>query len=223
MKANHLRSGLIWTFVMGLLLAGVQTQPSYAHPHYWMNLKADMILDDQGRLAAIRQRWAFDAYFSMMTVADAVNEHGDKETGLRNMADQIIANLAKYQYLSVLTINGTEIDLPQPSVYQLTENTQLEQPVLELEMRFDIASPLIIKGKDLVWSVFDPTYYIAMNYSKVENISIKGANNTQCQLTLSLPNPSSELTEYAQSLDRTQKDTGGLGKSFAEKVRIHCV
>ena len=185
-------------------------------------MKAEMILDQQGRLTAIRQHWAFDVYFSTVTLADALNEHGNEETGLRKMADKFIDNLVEYRYFSELTIDGAEIELPRPSSYRLAENTAGEQPILELEMRFEIAQPLRIKDKDLVWSVFDPTYYIAMKYSKVGNISIQGEQGAHCQLNLELPKPSFELIEYAQSLDRTRKDTAGLGVNFAEKIRINC-
>ena len=61
-----------------------------------------------------------------------------------------------------------------------------------------------------------------MNYSKVENISIQGVQGIQCQSNLDLPSPSFELVEYAQNLDRTRKDTDGLGVNFAEKIRINC-
>ncbi len=222
-EVNNLRGSRIWKATMCLLISGFYTQAVVAHPHYWINLKADMILDEQGRLAAIAQHWAFDVYFSKMTVADVVKEHGDKETGLDKMSDQMIGNLAKYQYFSVLTVDGSEVSLPRPTSYNLSENTQQEPSILELEMRFDISPPAAIRDKSVVWSVFDPTYYIAMNYSKVENLSIKGAKDAQCKLDLDLPSPSSELTEYAQSLDRSQKETDGLGINFAEKIRINCL
>ena len=213
---------LIWKVTMCLFISGLYVQSVSAHPHYWIKLKADMILDEQGRLTAIEQHWAFDVFFSMMTVADVVKEHGDKATGLSKMGDQMINNLAGHQFFSVLTIDGSEVALPKPSVYQLTENTQQEQPILELEMRFDMTPPLAIKDKSLVWSVFDPTYYIAMNYATVDNVIIREEQGAQCQSNLDVPSPSSELIEYAQQLDRTMKDTDGLGINFAEKVRINC-
>ncbi len=185
-------------------------------------MKASMILDGQGRLIAIRQHWAFDTYFSMVTLADALNEHGDKETGLGKMADKFIHNLTEFQYFSELSIDGAEIELPRPSSYRLSEKSEGEQPILHLEMRFDITRPLVVKDKNLVWSVFDPTYYIAMNYSVADNVSIEGENSALCRLNLDLPSPSFELIEYAQNLDRTRKDTDGLGVNFAEKIRISC-
>ncbi len=221
-KTSHLRGNPIWKITMCLVIGGLYAQSVAAHPHYWISLKADMILDEQGRLSKIRQQWAFDVYFSMMTVKDVVNEHGDKQTGLRKIADQIIDNLSKFHYFSTLTVDGAEVILPQPSSYQLNENTQLEQPILELEILFDMASPVIIQDKNVVWSVFDPTYYIAMNYSTAANVSIQGDNADQCELQLDLPDLSRELMEYAQSLDRSQKDINGLGIKFAEKIRINC-
>ena len=207
---------------MCLLIGGLYAQSVAAHPHSWIDMKASMILDGQGRLIAIRQHWAFDTYFSMVTLADALNEHGDKETGLGKMADKFIHNLTEFQYFSELSIDGAEIELPRPSSYRLSEKSEGEQPILHLEMRFDITRPLVIKDKNLVWSVFDPTYYIAMNYSVADNVSIEGENSALCRLNLDLPSPSFELIEYAQNLDRTRKDTDGLGVNFAEKIRISC-
>lgn len=218
----QLKIGMSRWLSICLLVGGLWVQSVAAHPHSWIDMKADMILDEQGQLIAIRQHWSFDTYFSMVTLADAINEHGDKETGLKKMADQMIANLTRLRFFSVLTVDGNEIELPRPSSYQLAENTHKEPTVLELEMRFDITQSMDIQDKSLTWSVFDPTYYIAMNYWTVENVSIEGGPGAQCQLNLDSPNPSFELIEYAQSLDRTRKDTDGLGINFAEKVRIDC-
>jgi ABC-type uncharacterized transport system substrate-binding protein len=213
----------ILSIAVFLLFSGLYSQTVHAHPHYWIDLKTDMVLDQGGRLVTIKQHWTFDAYFSMITVADVTNEHGKVAVGLKMMADKMVNNLAKYGYFSVLTIDGTEVVLPPPTSYQLTENTQLREPVLELEMRFDLSAPATIENKQVVWSVFDPSYYIAMNHSKVDRLSIKGGKADQCHLNLDIPEPSKELIEYAVNLDRTRKDTDGLGASFAEKIRINCI
>ena len=66
-------------FWLMLLLALFWSSHIAAHPHSWINLKTDFILDDQGRLSGITQHWEFDAYYSMMTYADIMNEHGDEQ------------------------------------------------------------------------------------------------------------------------------------------------
>jgi ABC-type uncharacterized transport system substrate-binding protein len=219
----HLRRNHIWKNVMWVFFTAIFAKPVAAHPHYWVGLKADMILDQQGRLSTIRQHWDFDVYFSMMTVADAVNEHGDKDLGLSKMADQMIANMTKHRYFSTLTIDGEQVALPRPSSYRLRENKQQEPAILVLEMQFDFETPVAVINKNLSWSVFDPTYYVAMSYSVIDNISIKGEQAAGCKLSLDVPNPSNELIEYAQNLDRTQKDTAGLGIKFAEKIHVSCL
>ncbi len=208
---------------MCLMIGGLFAQSASAHPHSWIDMKADMILDEQGRLVAITQHWSFDTYFSMMTLADAVSEHGNKEIGLRKMASKIIDNLTEHRYFSELTVDGLEIELPQPTSYRLSEYTGAAVPTLQLEMRFDITQSPTVSDKNLAWSVFDPTYYIAMNFSNVTNVSIRGAQAEQCQLQLDLPQPDFELIQYAQSLDQTRRDTDGLGIHFAETVRINCL
>ncbi|MEM7563284.1 MAG: DUF1007 family protein [Pseudomonadota bacterium] len=221
-KERVLIRAFIMKVSMCLIVSGLMMQSAAAHPHSWIDMKADMILDDSGRLTAIRQLWYFDAYFSTVTLADAISEHGDKEVGLQKMADQFVVNLSSFQYFSELTIGGAEIELPRPSSYQLVEDPHQNQSILILEMLFDITPAPLVSDKNMLWSVFDPTYYIAMNYTEVENVSIKSAAGTHCVSNLDVPNPSFELVEYAQNLDRTRKDTDGLGVNFAEKVQISC-
>ncbi len=198
-------------------------QSASAHPHSWIDMKASLLLDEQGHLIAITQRWSFDVYFSMVTIADAEKEYADKQTGLTKTAETIINNLGEYEYFSELNIDGIELKLPRPSSFRLTEVNTGDEPILELEMRFEIPDPPRVNNKTLAWSVFDPTYYIAMNYSQVNNVSVVGKDASQCQLALDLPQPSFELIEYAQNLDRSRRDTDGLGIHFAETIRMKCV
>jgi ABC-type uncharacterized transport system substrate-binding protein len=61
-----------------------------------------------------------------------------------------------------------------------------------------------------------------MNHATENNIEIIGGNGTECAKTLELPEPPNYLLDYAQSLDRSQKDTDDLGADFAETAFINC-
>ena len=77
--------------------------------------------------------------------------------------------------------------------------------------------------KTLSWRVFDPAYYIDMRHQKLSQVTLHKGNDTECSTRIEQPNPSEEIIAYATSLDRSQKDTKGLGDYFAEKVLIHCL
>jgi ABC-type uncharacterized transport system substrate-binding protein len=176
-----------------------------AHPHSWIALTSEFILDDRGYLAEIRQRWDFDAFYSMMTLADVMNEFRDKNSGLQNMATTMVRNLASYQYFSTLMVNRTEIPLVEPEHYQLQTVTEEGQQILSLNMHFRIAPSLGIEGKTITWSVFDPTYYIDMAHRDTTKVVIHGGNATECSKQIELPNPSDDIIEYASSLDQTKR------------------
>lgn len=194
-----------------------------AHPHNWIELSSRFVLDDQARLVRIEQRWEFDFYYSLMMHADLLNEFGSEEKGLPATADDFIRNLESYHYFSTLELDDKQVDLGVPEGYKLSTKMREGQMVLVLDMSFEIEQKLPIESKTVSWRVFDPTYYIAMNHVTESNLEIVGGNATECSKTLEFPEPSEDLIDYAQSLDRSQKDTDGLGASFAETAFIRCI
>jgi ABC-type uncharacterized transport system substrate-binding protein len=216
--SNRLLKLIVFSFTLLWLSVSV-----HAHPHNWIFLNSSFVLDDNARLVQVKQAWEFDMYYSLMTHADLLNEFGEEMTGLKATADSMIRNLKDYEYFSKLSLDGSKIDLGVPKAYKLYTKEKEGQMVLELEMTFDMASALDIENKTLAWQVFDPTYFIAMNHATENNIEIIGGNATECSKELKFPEPSDELIDYAQSLDRTQKNTDGLGASFAETAFINCI
>ena len=216
-RINYLLNILIFSFFV--LWGGTLV---HAHPHNWIFLNSSFVLDDEARLVRVKQRWEFDIYYSMMTLADIMNEHGSEDIGLPKTASQMIKNLAGFDYFSSLSVNGVDIALNMPENYSLITKQKEGKVVLELEMSFDLESAVNIKNKALAWQVFDPTYYIAMNHTTENNIEIIGGNAMKCAKTFEFPETSDELIDYAQSLDRSQKDTADLGASFAETAFINC-
>jgi len=209
-----------WLFF--LLYLGVCSGYGHAHPHSWISLHSEFILDDKGNLTEIRQRWDFDIYYSMMTLADVTNEYGDQQTGLANMAKTMAQNLAGYRYFSHLTVSGKDIQLPAPNYYELKPAFTDGQQILSLYMHFTLETPQPMQGNTINWSVFDPTYYIDISHGKVSQVAIHTTKAMQCTKDIKVSEPSEDIIEYAANLDQTQKDTRGLGDYFAEHVLIKC-
>lgn len=209
---------------LGLLLSILCLAPAaQAHPHNWIELESTLVLDEQGRLVELKQRWVFDDFYSMMVHADILNEYRSEAEGLKATAEEFVQNLKAYHYFSSLKLAEQTLELGMPSQAQLHAIEQQGRISLALEMRFKIASKPKLAAKALSLRVFDPTYYIAMNHINIDNIQVQASAGLECGKDLQVPEPSDELIEYAQSLDRSQRDTQGLGAMFAETVVIECI
>ncbi|EAR08819.1 DUF1007 family protein [Reinekea blandensis] len=192
------------------------------HPHSWINLTTDFVIDDQEQLAQVRQRWIFDEFYSAMMLADLDREYPTRELALLAHGNDMIASLSQHGFFSHLVLAQNQHALPSPAEHQLSVVTTQEADMLVLEMVFDLSStPLPVS--ELSWQVYDPTYYVSMRHDDVERIRIHNRSSLECMPNLIEPNPTEEQMNYASSLDQTQKDTDGLGRLFAQKVIVQCV
>ena len=88
-----------------------------AHLHSWITLKTEFMLDEKGRLTELQQHWEFDVYFSMMTLADIMNEYEDQKKGLEQLAKDMVNNLRSYDYFSELNIDNQPVGQQKQPVH----------------------------------------------------------------------------------------------------------
>ena len=79
-------------------LAGLAAGQAGAHPHVFLDGGAHFIFDDQGRLAAIRVIWQYDAFASLFILESLeVDKDGDgvltDDETAKVVTDQLIAHL----------------------------------------------------------------------------------------------------------------------------------
>jgi len=193
-----------------------------AHPHNWIRLKTEFTLDENGQLIEVLQHWTFDIYYSAINLADISNEYESQQEGLNKLAQDMVNNLQGFDFFSELKVANQRVHLAKPSDYSLTTVLEDGQQKLLLGMRFTLDGSSPIDSQTLSWRVFDPTYYIDMRHQTASKILIHKNNNTECSTNIESPTPSAEIIDYAANLDRSMKDTQGLGSYFAEKIHIHC-
>lgn len=217
---NALRTTPLFIFfVLTLISSNVS-----AHPHNWITLKSEFLINEKGELTVVRSHWEFDIYFSMMTIAAVMNEATVQPNSLQLLGDDMINNMESYKYFSLLKVDNKSIPLGRPLPYQLNITTNKEeQQQLVLTMDFKFAKPIPLNNKEVSWQVFDPTYFIDMRHQDASKITITNAQGIECKKRIVLPDPTDDMIDYAMSLDRMQTETQGLGQSFAEKVLIQCI
>lgn len=194
-----------------------------AHPHGWITLRTELVVNDELKLTEIHEYWEFDIYYSAATLADSKKASDDYQKGLDKVAQDMIKNLESYHYFSELEIANRPVILNKPRDYSLTTTVKGDQQHLTLFMRFTLESPESINQNSLQLRIFDPSYYIDMSHENSSDIKINTHSLMNCTTRIELPEPSYELIDYASSLDATKRSTQGLGNKFAENVFINCL
>ena len=87
---------------------------------------------------------------------------------------------------------------------------------------FMLSKPQLLTDSRLTLEVYDPTYYVSMYYEKPSVVDFSSLPHT-CRGEMIDPNVDEKTWEYAQALDRSQREADySLGAVFAQKVIITC-
>ena len=206
-----------------LLISISAPQVLQAHPHNWINVKTQLLLNADNKLIEIQQSWEFDAIYSMITSASIKNTYEDESEGLALMAETMRKNLSSHSYFSNLIVDGKSLLIPTASLATLKIEQQDPISIMTLDFTLRFENPIDVKDKKVIWSVYDPTYYIAMNHKDVSDVNIIGGQDIECGKDLVIPKPTEETVAYASSLDKSNRDTDGLGDQFAERAILQCI
>ncbi len=209
------------------------TQTSYAHPHYWVEVSLTFDIDDNGKLLAIEQEWQFDEFVStiLLDEMETIVPGRPPASILQKESERIVGDLTPFNYYTELSLDHKQIPIGDPTSHFLkVVETDLSEPdrprppvnMLSLIMRFEFHKPLDLNAQKLALSVYDPTYYASFNFAGKEPVTLPQNPQLQCEAYLKFPTPDDSMVAYAFSLDQSQRDTGGLGKHFAEQLTVSC-
>jgi ABC-type uncharacterized transport system substrate-binding protein len=140
-----------------------------AHPHVFVDAKAEMLFDSEGRLAAVRHVWTFDPAFSAFAVQGLDKNHDGKLSAdeLAPLAKTNVTSLNRYSFFTILTIDGKKISLKFPSVYFL----RWQGHHLTLFYQLPLKQPVIVRQKATL-EVYDPEYFVAFTFEKKDPVSL---------------------------------------------------
>ena len=80
-----------------------------AHPHMWIDLKSEIIIQDQTMVSAIYQEWLFDDFFSASLIEEASQNPKGLEVGIEAVVEEILDNLESHDYFTLINVNGKKI------------------------------------------------------------------------------------------------------------------
>ena len=211
-----------WLTGVALLLLLLAPVLANAHPHAWIDLRTQLVVDDDGRVTGLRQHWEIDPLYSLMLTEefDSAGDDGDRGAGLQHLADTMLGNMAEFDYMTRLTVDGERVAWDGVDNVQLTVDDATDS----LHFRFTLllAEPLGLHERELEYAVYDPTYYIEVVHAEDDAIDTR-ALGAECSVRIREPDPPESLVERMARIDRSGEPTEqDVGERFAERVRIGC-
>jgi ABC-type uncharacterized transport system substrate-binding protein len=152
---------------MGSFLAA----PALAHPHVWVDAKAE-VLFDKGKLIAVRHIWQFDEAFTGYATQnlDTNNDGKLSDAEIAPLAKVNVESLAAFGFFTRLTMDGKELAVVPPTEYWL----EFHNARLTLFYALPLKTPVEAKGKATL-EVFDREYFVAFNLVPERPITLQGA------------------------------------------------
>lgn len=154
----------------GLLIAG----PASAHPHVWVDAKAEVVWDAKGEITAIRHIWQFDPDFTAYATLnlDANNDGKLSEDELAPLAQTNMDALKEYDYFTHIYVGADhkKVTFAKPEEYWLDFHNQR----LTLFYTLPLAKPLALHGPAML-EVGDPEYFVAISFIKNAEVHLENA------------------------------------------------
>ena len=207
---------------LGALLAG---GAAHAHPHVWIDSKSDVIFDDAGRIVAIGHEWTMDEAYTSMAIdgldADKDGSYSDEE--LAPLTRENLDSLKDFGYFTSLKAGGVELAFAAP----VESGQRVVGGRAKLHFRLPLAEPLDPRTPDIVLKVYDPEYFIAIDFADQSAIAALGSKPPQCSVTLEAAS-SDQATSDTRSMLATkgvdwQPDPNeDFGSLFARPVSVRC-
>ncbi len=166
-----------------ILLALLSTQ-LLAHPHYSMEAKIEIEFNNNIP-EGVWIEWEFDDYFSQEIINYALKDGNATITSDENqyLYDNYFINLKNYNFF-VYIRNRTET-LKITSVKNFTANINKKN---KLVYKFFIPLEHTMNKKFSI-AIFDPTFYMAINYVDHNAVKITGNNNASYTMNENKDNP----------------------------------
>ena len=208
-----------------LLASMAAAAPAGAHPHVWIEMRSDVVFNDQGQITAMNLMWTFDDAYAQMAL-DGLDANGDgvySPTEIDPLTKENIASLKDYGFFTVMRYNGQKQEIGEVTQYgQIWSNEKLQ-----LHMQVPLKSPVDPMKGEFSAKVYDPDFFIAMDYAKDEPVTVIGAMPKTCELVVK-PVPTDAEIEATRAMLSTKgpewkpENDEDFGALFAQPVTVKC-
>ena len=209
--------------VMAALLACASE--AQAHPHVWIDMQSSIVFTDDGLIKGVDVEWTFDDGYAQMAL-DGLDLDGDgiySQDELAPLTKENISSLKDYEYFTVMRVNGD-----QQKIGEVTDSGQIySNNKLSLHFQVPLEKPVDPKTSEFMVKIYDPEFFIAMDYVKDDPVDVVGKLPQSCKLVVKPVPTDAELDQTRTMLSTKGKDwkpdtNEDFGAMFAQAVLIEC-
>jgi ABC-type uncharacterized transport system substrate-binding protein len=218
----------LWQEAMAAVpvLAGLGlASPAQAHPHVWVLMQADIVFNDNGLVEGVNVEWSFDDAYAKLAL-EGLDTNGDgvySQDELAPLTKDNLDALKDYDYFTVLRFNGAK----QP-VAEATDYGQLwSGGKLEMHFHVPLKTPVDARRGAVELKVYDPDFFVDIEYAKEEPVSVVGPMPAGCKVRLK-PVPTTAELDQTRAMLATKgrewkpENNEDFGAMFAQAVMVEC-
>jgi ABC-type uncharacterized transport system substrate-binding protein len=214
----RLRIG-IFAAITALLASGAAPIAA-AHPHVWIDARAVFKLDAENRVDAISIEWRFDEFFSAYAIEElgVEDESGISDEQRQALAKQYVDNLVEWHYMTELAVDDSYAELGDAEAYSI----EIKDSIVTFYFTLPVVEPVDPRAHEVALRMYDPTYYISIEYGPDDPLSVAGEKAEECSVAVDEARPEMETVPLAQGGFTASDRSTGIGFLFAQTGRLHC-
>lgn len=211
--------------VAALLTAGAAN----AHPHMWIDARAQIDVDAEQRITAVRQVWRFDEMFgAYATQGLKKGKDGSLPAAtLQGMAQDWMKALGEpiSHYFTRVTVNGKSAVFAVPRDARVDWNPKTTR--LTLSFTLPLAEPVAPGAGGAQVDIYDPTYFVAYAFDEKGAVSLGGPQGAACTADYRKPKEldwktMQELAAIPADPDALPDELFAITKGLTHRIEVRC-
>lgn len=200
------------------LLAGT---PALAHPHVFINARAEILYAPDGKVMGLRHRWTFDKGYSAF-ITQGLDKNGDGKLTpdeLQDLAKENTESLVDFEYFTVVKANGAKQDFSAPTEYAMS----FEAGEATLTYVLPLKTPANA-SRMLAVEIADPTYFVAFAMPEGNGSVSLASAPKGCAVTVTGPKTIdvAATQNLSESFFEALTAASDFGQQFANRVIVAC-
>lgn len=210
------RLGAATLLALGLL--GV-TSVAQAHPHVFVTVEA-VVMHQGGAFTGFEQKWTFDEFYSAMAVEglDANKDGKLDRAELAELAKVNMEGLKEFGFFTYPTLAGEALKLAEPTDSWLEH----KDGKLSLYFKLPLEKPVLTEAKGFAFSIYDPSYFIALDLAKGEPVKLAAGAPKPCKVRIGIPKQEAADAKRLGESFFSQLGGGDVGSGIAKTIAIGC-